>query len=158
MVNSTPLLTMIAIIIATCVLQRIPRKIIRLWERALSSKAQGAPPFTICKQKLVVDIPGEVENEAVSFEHIMLALSPVQDVFDPLRRYDPAKEQLQPARITTLENAPASSSMEGRKLSSTTTTNLALSKIILTINIPPTPLSNSEDHAIVELSELLRSW
>jgi hypothetical protein len=102
MVNSSPLLTMIAIIIATCVLQRIPRKNIRLWERALSSKAQGAPPFTICKQKLVVNIPGEAENEAVSFEYIMLALSPVQDVFDPLRRYDPAKEQLQPARITTL--------------------------------------------------------
>ncbi|KAJ4378437.1 hypothetical protein N0V86_006140 [Didymella sp. IMI 355093] len=110
-----------------------------------------------CKKRLAVetyDIPKETQCSALSLEDRLLALSPIQEIFDPRTRHDFAKDRLKSVRTTSLEAVPTGSTMVNRK----SLANLALSEVMLTIDIAPSAPSQDEDSAIDELSELLRKW
>lgn len=85
----------------------------------------------------------------------MLAMSPVQDVFNSRRpKHTSAQEELDLKRTMSFGDVTADSGVSDEK----SLASLALSEIMLTIDIAPSPLSYGEDNAIVELSELLRRW
>lgn len=105
------------------------------------------------KEKLVVDIAEETGYAQMSSKCELLALSPVQGVFDTRAEFGFAMERLGSTQMS-FEIRPAEPTMVGRRM----VANLALSVIILTIDIAPSPPGDGEDEAIVELSELLRRW
>ncbi|KAF3052487.1 hypothetical protein E8E11_010916 [Didymella keratinophila] len=150
----TSLLTMLATIVLACVLPSITRKIFKIWQKAVLSKTHGSSRPVKRNEKLVVNIPEEAEYRATSFEYAMLALSPIQGIFDPGANLDSAKKPLIPTGTTTLEAVPTNSTTVGTRQS----VNLVLSEVIPTIDIAPSMPSQREEDAIVELSYLLERW
>jgi len=148
------LLMTIATMTVACVVQGITQKILKFWKKTLRSQHQRALSVVKCKKRLVINIPEETEYGPVSCDYGSLALSPIHRIFDAHAKHDSAKEQPGSMRTTTSEAVRTdSTTMDKRALA-----NLALSEVILTIDIAPSLHSQCEEDAIIELSDLLERW
>ncbi|KAF1926091.1 uncharacterized protein M421DRAFT_224689 [Didymella exigua CBS 183.55] len=150
------LLAILTTIVGACMLQRLAKLFVRLWKMTVVCNVRRAPAPVTCEKTPVVracDVPKKTKCRAASSEDGKLAISPIQELFNPRTKHDPATKQLMSAQTTRFEAVHISRTVDRKMLA-----DLSLSEIILTINIPPSLPIQDEDDAIVELSEMLRRW
>lgn len=144
---------MVAAIVLVCVLPSITRKFSKTWKTVSGGTHADSSPVE-SRKMLAVIIREDGDYRTTPSEYAMLALSPIQGVFDPSADLDSAKKLLRPIGMTIPEDVLTDSMMVVERAS----VDLALSGIMFTIDIAPSLPKHHEKDAIVELSDLLARW
>lgn len=103
-----------------------------------------------------LEVPDEISSRRKLLEEIPPVASPIQEVVDSSSaKLCSATNALTLVQKTSTVDVPTDVKKADKKVD----TNLMLSGVILTIDIPPSPPEQvDDDDAINELSELLRRW
>ena len=147
------LLISIAILAGECVWRRVLQASLKSWTGAVSiARRKVSAPRRMKKALRVktLDFLDEANRRNILTEYA-LAMSPIQEVGGHL----PRKTHITTGKHWSATVAsPASRVVQQQKAIS----NLALSGIIHTIDIPPLLPGQIDDKAIVQLSEMLARW
>lgn len=140
--------------IGTCICQRVTRGT----SESLRSPALAAKPKPRAPNKMRETLKiktsgatGDAFPRIAALRQETLAMSPIQEVAGPY--------SARPCVATACTTPTLIAGETQIQPSSTNTTNnLALSGVILTIDIPPSTPGLIDEEAIVELSEILQRW
>lgn len=147
------LLMSIAILAGECVWQGVLQASLKSWRGAVSIARRKVSAPRQIKKALRVKTYGildETNRRSVLTEYA-LAMSPIQEVGGriPRKTHITAGKQW----TATMLASPGPRMVREKKIP-----NLALSGIILTVDIPPLLPGQIDDKAIIQLSEMLERW
>ncbi|KAF3039164.1 hypothetical protein E8E12_004895 [Didymella heteroderae] len=149
-------LTLLTILVVVWILQRFANMAVSCWKKTVLYEIRRTSAPVACKKTLgtkTYDVPKEAKCGTSSCGKAVLAVSLIQDVH-PHTECEFSMEKLEPIQTTNFTVESAKSRMLDGKMSA----NLALSDIMVAVDIAPSPLKQDDDGAVAELSELLRRW
>lgn len=141
---------MIVIIAVTCVMLDIIRKMFKMWNKKILRGPHGALSLVERKKKLRMEV---LEYRAASSKYAMLALSPIQGTFDSGANVNPAEDPLWAMRMTIQEAFPTNITIVDRRALA----NLALSEVILRVDIAPSLPPSPHPHRLPNAKTMLLS-